>query len=106
MKALEINEKILKDSSLKGKKTTSPSFFQGSNGIYTMACLFYYNFSEDPEKEEKFDYYLGLLLKSSDLIYLEKAEDEILYGNAGYLYCLLTIANLEIGKIYNLILFL
>ncbi|CAI2368824.1 unnamed protein product [Moneuplotes crassus] len=99
LSALEINCKIINSASLKGRKCTSPSFFQGSAGIYTMACLFYHNYSEDEDASENFQKYFDLLIQAKKLCFGSKAEDEILYGNAGYLYCLLTLYKLDLTKL-------
>jgi len=90
--ALDINQKVYGDSSMKGNKEKSASFFQSSNGINTVALLYYAQLSADVEAASKVEHYAELILDSVSRCFGDKSEDELLYGNAGYLYCLLKIA--------------
>jgi len=72
----------------------SPAFFMGPPGLYTLAALIYSHI--DDQSGSNVDKYLGFVLNAK-LLYgdknknRDKLEEEILYGSAGYLYCLLTL---------------
>jgi len=74
----------------------SPAFFMGPPGLFTVATLIYSHIEGGSNVEK----YLGFVLNAAFLYdeknkKLDQLEDEILYGSAGYLYCLLTLrANL------------
>jgi lantibiotic modifying enzyme len=63
------------------------SFYMGSPGIYTLATILY-NIYEEPASTEK---YLNKLLGFLPDSLLSDTPDELLYGRAGYLSCLLMV---------------
>ena len=76
----------------KGNKDKSPSFLMSDNGVYTIAALYYHYLADEVSAEDKRDQFISFVLDSVERWYDEMyAEDEILYGNSGYLYCLLIL---------------
>jgi hypothetical protein len=73
-------------------KTIPPSFFMGPPGIYTLGALIHsYTDTLDSSNVDK---YVGKVLGFANLFEAENhkyLEDEVLYGSAGYLYCLLLL---------------
>ena len=68
------------------------SFLMSDNGVYTIAALYYHHLSDAEDAIEKRDQFVTLVLDSLDRCYDElEAQDEILYGNSGYLYCLILL---------------
>lgn len=67
-----------------------PSFYHSVAGLYTTAAM-YYNMVKDKEQTQtNVAKLIGLYSRfENDMgVYVE---DEVLYGNSGYLYCLLLI---------------
>ena len=90
--ALSINLKIINDLKMKLRKAKSPSFFMSSSGIDLMGALYYQNLYQEDDWADLRNEHINELLENSSLCFdKEFAEDEILYGNAGYMYCLLTL---------------
>ncbi|CDW79616.1 lanc-like protein 2 [Stylonychia lemnae] len=79
--------------SVKQKSMKIPTFFIGTPAYYLIGCLLF----KDQAKEEQAQ--LGIMncmkkILSFMVIFEEEGyrmEDELLYGNAGYLYCLLVL---------------
>lgn len=90
-----MNEKIYDEKELKGKKAVSASFLESQNGPDTIAALYYANLCEEDDADDKLKEYVKRIVENSDNCLTEDAEDEILYGNAGYLYCLLTLLTID-----------
>jgi hypothetical protein len=63
------------------------SFFMGSVGIYTLGCIL----AKETNDENLFFKNLENVIKYKNLAVSSISEDEVLYGNAGYLYSLLLI---------------
>jgi len=63
------------------------AFFHGPIGLYTMNCIY----SILIGNREKFEEYLDAILEFKQFVIGKYSEDELLYGNAGYLYSLLMI---------------
>jgi hypothetical protein len=70
----------------------SPAFFMGPAGIYTLGAIIYMHV-DGPDRVNVRKYISKVLAMEN--LYKEDRhvdlEDEILYGNAGYLYCLLLL---------------
>jgi lantibiotic modifying enzyme len=92
------------------KNDNPTAFFMGSVGIYTLGCML----AKETNDENLFFKNLELILNYKDLAISSMSEDELLYGNAGYLYSLLLINNecrdkfqFDIIKvIYDVVMFL
>jgi hypothetical protein len=63
------------------------SFFMGHAGIYTLSCIYFHILND----KSNFKICLNNLLKYFENSCSKDMENELLYGNAGYLYCLLLI---------------
>jgi rhamnogalacturonyl hydrolase YesR len=72
------------------------SFFQGPVGLYTMGCLV----AKETSDEKLFNENLKEVLKFKDVAISDYSEDELLYGNSGYLYSLLLI-QVECSKAFK-----
>lgn len=66
---------------------TPASFFMGVVGFHTMGCIY----AKEIKNIELFRIHLKEVLRFEQNCYLQNSEDELLYGNAGYLYALLLI---------------
>jgi len=85
--AFKVNESLILAGKVPTKKLASPSFFMGSAGLYTMGALL---FKEMGQKEKMMLCYKEVM-NSFTKCKGTYAEDDLLYGNAGYLYCLLLL---------------
>jgi hypothetical protein len=56
---------VVEETEQKGRRAKSPSFLQSSNGIYTLACLYYSRIDNSGENQKKADNYVQLVLKAS-----------------------------------------
>ena len=83
---LSIEKNLNIQSQLEVKSHKSPSFFMSEVGTYTMSCIF----NTILENEAEFQKHFDKVLSHKDQA-LKKAEYELLYGDAGYLYSLLII---------------
>lgn len=63
-----------------------PSFFMSRSGLYTIEALYFKG--KNPYKCEEA---IEKLLTRSDICFNKGVDYELLYGNAGYLYCLLLV---------------
>jgi len=81
------------------KENQEPTaFFHGPIGLYTMNCIY----SIMANDKEKFEEYLSLILEFRQNVLGKYSEDELLYGNTGYLYCLLLIKReIKLNSIRN-----
>ncbi|CDW91116.1 lanc-like protein 2 [Stylonychia lemnae] len=87
--SLELNIKMIEEGRCK-KGLKNPSFFQSVAGLYTIGALHYHEQKNQKEQERMLDKLLEhYYVFENDLG--EYAEDEILYGISGYLYCLLEV---------------
>ena len=84
--ALEVGKEEIK-TQVPGKDIAS--FFLGAPGILTLGCVIHHR-SGDIERRDKC---FKELEKFVDSCTATNAQDELLFGNAGYLYSLLFIAN-------------
>eukprot|EP00826_Nyctotherus_ovalis_P044144 TRINITY_DN474_c0_g3_i1.p1 TRINITY_DN474_c0_g3~~TRINITY_DN474_c0_g3_i1.p1 ORF type:complete len:344 (-),score=77.59 TRINITY_DN474_c0_g3_i1:10-1041(-) len=106
--AFEANVSVISSGKVPAKKLTSPSFYMGLPGLYTMGSLIYREMGKEEETKNCYKKVMeGLKLCSS-----KETEDELLYGKAGYLYCLLKLhmcdkvrfnCQAEIVKVANLL---
>lgn len=106
--AFETNVSVISSGKVPARKLASPSFYMGLPGLYTMGSLIYKEMGKEEETKSCYKKVMeGLKLCSS-----KEAEDELLYGNAGYLYCLLKLhksdktrfnCQAEIVKVANLL---
>lgn len=88
IEAFKINESLYaKYNKPEGKKRQSPSFFMGEPGLYTLGAILYREKEDMKECERCFK----KVIEDSAMCSSKHAEDELLYGNAGYLYCLLLL---------------
>jgi hypothetical protein len=87
-------------------KEVSPSFFMSPVGIYTIGCLSAY----EQQNKIRFDQLLKRILNYYESAMQVEMENELLYGNTGFLYCLVLlnkqckefIQNVLDSKIFNL----
>jgi len=104
----KLYEKIKEnEDQIKGNFDKTPaSFFMGPVGIHTMGCIY----AKESNDLDLFNQHLKEVLRFEQNCYSHYSEDELLYGNAGYLYALLLIKtecektfsmNID-SKIYNL----
>jgi len=77
--------KYSKPSSKSEKK--SPSFFMGESGLYTLGALLFLEKNDLAASQKCYK----KVLSAFELCKVDYAQDELLYGNAGYLYCLLLL---------------
>ena len=89
LKAINTNLDIItaSESAISKRKSGSPSFFMGDTGIYVMGALFYKQIGDIEKMKECF----AGVLECGKMCGGKNAEDEVLYGNAGYLYALLRL---------------
>ena len=80
--SLKANMKIVEKTAIHKQ---SVSFYEGGVGVYTLGCLIYDKIGDNKSR----DFCYSQVLNYSKYCTGEEAEDEILYGNAGYLYSLL-----------------
>lgn len=88
--AYKINHKIVEHDEEKDDfdiYLQSTSFFHGQIGVYAMGCLY----AKEIGDETLFTDNLNNVLKYKTSALSDESEDELLYGNAGYLYALLLI---------------
>lgn len=96
MQALQVSIHTLeemKEDEPKGH-VEAPSFFFGPPGLYTLGALLYSHI--DDKEGSNVAKYLDKVLEFARYYEPEsplqsKIEDEVLYGSAGYLYCLLLL---------------
>jgi len=85
--AFEVNFNLLKETENSKQfdiLDQSTSFFHGPIGIYTMGCIL----AKETQDESFFIENLNGVLKYKKTVLSDYSEDELLYGNAGYLYSL------------------
>lgn len=75
-----------KNKSFKAEKEPT-AFFHGPIGLYTMNCICAVLTGD----KERFENYLDEIIEFKQFVVGKHSEDELLYGNAGYLYALLLI---------------
>ena len=85
--AFETNVKVLKSGNIPMDIQKSPSFFIGSAGLYTIGTLMYKEMGNTSEMLNCYKKVMGSLMMCKG----KEANDELIYGNAGYLYCLLLL---------------
>eukprot|EP00826_Nyctotherus_ovalis_P061298 TRINITY_DN8706_c0_g2_i1.p1 TRINITY_DN8706_c0_g2~~TRINITY_DN8706_c0_g2_i1.p1 ORF type:complete len:443 (-),score=98.90 TRINITY_DN8706_c0_g2_i1:158-1486(-) len=85
--AFETNVKVLKSGNISLNILKSPSFFIGSAGLYTIGTLIYKEMGNMSEMLNCYKKVMGSLMMCKG----KEANDELIYGNAGYLYCLLLL---------------
>eukprot|EP01022_Parablepharisma_sp_SALTPOND_P013338 TRINITY_DN1780_c0_g1_i10.p1 TRINITY_DN1780_c0_g1~~TRINITY_DN1780_c0_g1_i10.p1 ORF type:complete len:449 (+),score=36.47 TRINITY_DN1780_c0_g1_i10:37-1347(+) len=81
--AFKVNETLLE----KEKPQSYPSFFMGGAGLYTLGAILY---KEQGNFEEGLKLYQHVLA-ALDLCKADNVQDNIRFGRAGYLYCLLLL---------------
>ncbi len=94
--AFKVNAGLLEKHGKKHSHSSGeedPSFFMGKSGLYTLGALLY---REAGKAAEMLGCYKAVL-SALALCKLPTAEDELLYGNAGYLYCLLALYKTDPG---------
>ena len=91
VEAIQITYHIMKEAKCE-MDDIAPSFFMGPVGIYTMAAIVYSHIDgKDAINVKK---YVQKVLSVENMFEednQESLEDELLYGSAGYLYCLLLL---------------
>jgi hypothetical protein len=88
LSAFRVNEDLYaKYNKPEEKKKQSPSFFMGEPGLYTLGAILNREKEDIKEAERCF----MKVIADSEMCSFSRAEDELLYGNAGYLYCLLLL---------------
>jgi hypothetical protein len=85
--AYNTNMKIFKDSAKENKFDYSTSFFQGPVGLFTLGCVL----AKEIDDKKLFVENLNEVLSFKQVAISKYSEDELLYGNSGYLYSLLLI---------------
>lgn len=94
--SLHTNLQILQENKKSGNfdiKKEPTAFFHGPLGLYTMTCIYYITINE----KENFKLHLNEILDMKKYVIGKYSEDELLYGNSGYLYSLLLLKK-EIKK--------
>jgi len=89
--AFETNIELADSGKIPSKRLTSPSFYTGLPGLYTMGTLIY----KEMGKVEEMKACYGKVIDSMKLCEAKDVNDELLYGTAGYLYCLLKLYMLD-----------
>ena len=86
--AFKINEALYKKyNKPEERKRRTPAFFMGEPGLYTLGAILNREKEDMKETERCFKKVIGDL----EMCSFSTSEDELLYGNAGYLYCLLLL---------------
>ena len=94
LESFQLSVHIMKnpENACENDPNMAPSFFMGPAGIYTMGAIIYMHV-DGPDAANVKKYVAKVL--SMEHLYKEEnqgqLEDEILYGSAGYLYCLLLL---------------
>ena len=69
-----------------------PSFYQSAAGLYTLGAIHWHE-TGDHEKSKKM---VESLVAMHEMLSSEEQEDEVLYGWAGHLYCLLSLIHKKV----------
>lgn len=74
------------------EKNINPSFFMGSPGFNIIGALIYQEL-QDSTSEKEIDECINKILWIKNIYTSQddRLQDELLYGSAGYLYCLLLL---------------
>jgi len=101
-KALAVFNKLYQEVSRREPASPvekAPAFFLGIPGIITLGAIL----TGDEEERKSL---LGELAKRSEACFMEQSQDELVYGNAGYVYCILLLRKHlgEVGEELNAIL--
>jgi hypothetical protein len=104
--AIDTNKKLFNEEmEIKNNKIedgVSTAFFHGPIGIYTMSSI--YNLITN--NKNNFNENIKKIFSFKKFVFSNNSEDELLYGNAGYLYSLLIInreINLYKNKFYSVL---
>eukprot|EP00826_Nyctotherus_ovalis_P034768 TRINITY_DN2921_c0_g1_i3.p1 TRINITY_DN2921_c0_g1~~TRINITY_DN2921_c0_g1_i3.p1 ORF type:complete len:436 (-),score=85.95 TRINITY_DN2921_c0_g1_i3:103-1410(-) len=88
LEAFEVNQRLYSVyNKSQDKKRLSPSFYMGEPGLDTLGAILFRELGD----VKKADWHFKKVVENLKVCNSPYAENEVLYGNAGYLYCLLLL---------------